>query len=167
MLFLLPVVFKTSYASKIVEDRVEIEEFFEKMENETVTTEEIEYFVDIIPDSLKDSIERELLEVVSKIKFNEFGRPYLKENLTFYNDAGNDKVKETIENMSEANARNLRSFLKQRFAITLAALIELLISLGFAWLVNEILNFGVRPPCQKYSDTNSIFRKYCKTMGSI
>lgn len=165
--FILPIVSKTSYASQIVDDRVEIEEFFEKIENETVTTEEIEYFIDTLPKSLQDSIEKEILEVISKIKFTESGKPYLKEDLTFYNEAGNDKVRETLENMSEADAKNLESSLQQRFAITLTALLELLISLGFAWLVKEILNYGVRATCQSHSDANAIFRKYCETMGYI
>lgn len=165
--FTLPIVSKTSYASQIVDNRVEIEEFFEKVKNETVTTEEIEYFIDSLPKSLQDPIEKEALEVISKIKFTESGKPYLKEDLTFYNEAGNDKVRETLKNMSEDNARNLESFLQQRFAITLAALIELLISLGFAWLANEIMNFGIRETCKKHSNANSLFRKYCKTMGYI
>lgn len=165
--FILPVMSKTSYASKTVDDRIEIEDFLEKVGNETVTTEEIEYFVNTLPEDLQSSIEEELLEVISKIRFNESAKPYLKEDLTFYNKAGNHKVRETLENMSEVNSKKLRSFLQQRFAITLAALLQLLITYGLAWLVTEILNYGVRATCKNHSDANAVFRKYCETMGYI
>lgn len=165
--FILPIMSKTSYASKTVDDRIEIEDFLEKVGNETVTTEEIEYFVNTLPEDLQNSIENELLEVISKIKFDESVKPYLKEDLTFYNKAGNNKVRETLENMSEVNAKKLRSSLEQRLAITLAALIELLLQLGFAWLVQEILNYGIRATCKNHSNANSAFRKYCKAMGYI
>lgn len=165
--FILPVMSKTSYASKTVDDRIEIEDFLEKVGNETVTTEEIEYFVNTLPEDLQSSIEEELLEVISKIKFDESAKPYLEEDLTFYNKAGNHKVRETLENMSEVNAKKLRSFLQQRAAITLAALLELLMNLGLAWLVKEILTYGAKATCQSYSDSNAAFRKYCETMGYI
>lgn len=165
--FMLPIASKTSFASKSVDNRIEINEFLEKVENKTVSAEEIEYFIDTLPKDVQGSIENEMIEVISKIKFNEHGKPYLKDDVTFYNEQGNEKIRETLENMDKSDAEELESFLEQRVAISLALLIEMLINLGFAWIVTEIMNYGVRATCKKHSNANSTFRKYCKTMGYI
>ncbi|MGL5715946.1 MAG: hypothetical protein ACRCX2_23220 [Paraclostridium sp.] len=87
-------------------------------------------------------------------------------------------AKNVFESFSIADARQFEEIRKSDTngkvvgAITsVSALIAALAAIGATWLVNEILNFGIRAACKKWGNSwnNSpgIFKTFCKTMGYV